>query len=419
MGTLGRVFVSYSAWDGGPALRLLDALRARLSGRHHVFVDRWSLVPGDRWRSVIYHELAECDAAVILLGEAAIGSRWVRRETDILLWRQALGAAITLLPVVLDGVSSGALRHAGFGELLEVQAARWTGPARDEDADRLAGEMSAHLERVVPVPTAADPMSEWAARISDCLAGATDHSVLAGLEMLGVGEDDLRTVGPGEPRRRLFAHQLLARAVDQPVYEAMGRFKTRLLDERHRDLIAEVIPTWVEATAARRLLAASGPEQGSVVVLNGVLDQTARHYVARATFRAVVGYRYAVAAAITGEDAEPDLRAALENGIRSLLKVPPRWPLTDVPPRPGVSFLIVDPGDIERRTVGRMIAEIRERFAWVNVVLLTGADPARSWHLGCTPVLLPALAEGEELRAYQLVEELKELLPPSMRSDVT
>jgi hypothetical protein len=419
-GTLGRVFVSYSARAGGPALRLLNALRDRLSRDHHVFVDRWSLVPGDRWRSVIYHELAECDAAVVLLGEAAADSRWVRRETDILLWRQALGAPIALIPVVLDGVSHGVLRHAGFGELLELQAARsWTEPVGDEDAERLADMLGAHLERALPTGAAADAMSEWASRISDLLADASDRSIRAGLQMLCIGEEELRNVEPGESRRRLFAHQLLASAADQPVYEAMGRFKTRLVDERHRDLIAEVIPTWVDAAAARHLLAASGAEQGSLVVLNGVLDQTARHYVARATCRAVTGYRYAVAAAVIGEDAEADLLAALEEGIRALLKVPPRWPLVDVQPRPGVSFLIVDPSEAERRTVGRVIAQIRERFPWVNVVLLTGAEPARSWHLGCTPVLLPSLGEGDELRAYQLVEDLRELLPHSMRSDVT
>jgi hypothetical protein len=45
-----------------------------------------------------------------------------------------------------------------------------------------------------------------------------------------------------------------------------------------------------------------------------VLEQTARHYIARAMRGAVNGYRYAVVGAITCEDGEADVLAAVEGG---------------------------------------------------------------------------------------------------------
>jgi hypothetical protein len=183
---LARIFVSYSARVGDAADHLVNDLFARLSEQHKVFVDRWSLAPGDKWRSVIYHKLAECDAAVVLLGASALGSRWVQREVDILLWRRALGANVVLVPVLLDDVRAEELRRAGLDELLDLQAAH----VLEGDDEFPAAMIADRVVRLLPSSPVDDPMTEWATRISDCLSGLEERHLLASMGALGLVADE-------------------------------------------------------------------------------------------------------------------------------------------------------------------------------------------------------------------------------------
>jgi TIR domain len=111
---MAMVFISHSSRQDDFAAKVRSQVQARLEGLNwDVRVDMDALKGGDDWRSVIYHWLAQCDAAVVLLGRGAIqSSPWVRREVNILLWRRALGSPLTVVPALLGDVRSAEVQEA-------------------------------------------------------------------------------------------------------------------------------------------------------------------------------------------------------------------------------------------------------------------------------------------------------------------
>src|SRR5580658_4736674 len=101
---MARIFISHSSHPDPFADQVLKAVKDGLGGQE-IFIDSDVLRPGDEWCSVIYHRLAECHAAIILLNRAALESTWVRREVNILLWRRALGYPLEIVPALLGDVS--------------------------------------------------------------------------------------------------------------------------------------------------------------------------------------------------------------------------------------------------------------------------------------------------------------------------
>ena len=146
-----KVFVSHSSQDDEFTLAFVRALRDNLGIQEsgdasEILVDRVDLRPGDEWRAVVYHWLAECRAAVVLLSRAALDSAWVRREVNILLWRRALGDPIEIITACIDDIRSDDLRKAGIGDLAELQLIQHDGPAGLRDASaasQLAGKIAA------------------------------------------------------------------------------------------------------------------------------------------------------------------------------------------------------------------------------------------------------------------------------------
>ncbi len=132
-----RVFISHSSHEDERARGILEAVHRRLAERGYtVLVDAKNLRLGERWRSVLYHWLAECDSAVVLLNQAALSSHWVRREVNILLWRQLLGSPVFVVPVLID-VDMPAVTASGFEE-------RALGVGEDE-LGRLAAEVGSRF----------------------------------------------------------------------------------------------------------------------------------------------------------------------------------------------------------------------------------------------------------------------------------
>src|SRR5829696_4746378 len=69
-----RVFVSHSAQSAADRRWLKTFVNTMTSGADAVDVlyDRERLTPGSRWRSVINHMIAECQAAVVLITPSAL-----------------------------------------------------------------------------------------------------------------------------------------------------------------------------------------------------------------------------------------------------------------------------------------------------------------------------------------------------------
>jgi hypothetical protein len=177
---VGDVFISHSARGDAFAMAVLEKIEEGLRGKSHTpLVDQSGIEPGDEWRPKLVDWLARCDAAVVLLNEAALCSHWVRREVNILMWRMALGAPLLVVPVLLNDLTTGEVKKAGLEELRPIQFAR-TAQGDEQDAESLAAEVLARFADLPQAATGEDAMSDWLGRLAVYLSEAQGQpSVLA------------------------------------------------------------------------------------------------------------------------------------------------------------------------------------------------------------------------------------------------
>lgn len=410
-----KVFISHSSRDDPFAGMVREAVKLRLAG-HEVLVDMDELRPGDEWRAVLYHWLAECHAAVVLLNREALASSWVRREVNILLWRRALGYPLKVVPAIIGDLATQDIRQAGFGELTDLQVAR-LGSARytGEAAELLAGEIVDQLAGA-PISAADDSaMASWAEAVSFALGNVGNRdSLVAAARELQVEETYLDRVRDPVEGPRFMAHQLLARE-HRRLYLAIARIADFTPAEWLSRLIDKVGATWVDGEAARVLLT-FGPGQPGTVVLNARSPKTAQQYVDRATCCAPTGFRCETVTAIAGESFLEEFEKECVKAVEKLLGVEPHFPLEeymDMPPE-DVLFLIVDPSSTRPELVAQGVRAVRSRFPWLIMMLLTGKtlptdEVLMTWQLTDALRLEPALGLQEELSAHRINGALDKL----------
>ncbi len=131
-----RLFVSHSSPDDGTRARLTEFVTAleRLSGGVvHVLYDAEQITQGDEWRRRIAYMLHACDAAVVLLDEAALQSEWVLAESVFLSIRHAYDPSFRLVPVSFLDKDDLAARRAQLVQLQEAQRRSSWNVARLDD----------------------------------------------------------------------------------------------------------------------------------------------------------------------------------------------------------------------------------------------------------------------------------------------
>jgi hypothetical protein len=151
------VFISHASREDAFAQRVCAELQAAVRQRQwEPFIDVTAFQGGGEWQGILYSKLEECDAAIILLGRAAMESPWVRREVFMLLWRSALGSPVTLLPVLLGDVTMDEIKRSDLAELEQVQFAAMSAAGGPDQARELAATIAA-------VPTC-PAWSRWSSR---------------------------------------------------------------------------------------------------------------------------------------------------------------------------------------------------------------------------------------------------------------
>src|SRR5215469_12397760 len=93
------VFLSYSSVDHGVVEDIAQKLR---DNGLEPFLDRWTLVPGVRWRPELEKALGSCKAVAIFVGPGEMGS-WQQREVDVALDLQSRSLNFPVIPVLLPG----------------------------------------------------------------------------------------------------------------------------------------------------------------------------------------------------------------------------------------------------------------------------------------------------------------------------
>lgn len=411
-----QVFISHSSRHDPPSAELRTGVSRALRERdYQVLVDAEVLRPGEEWRSVLFHWLAVCDAAIVLLNQQALTSAWVRREVNILLWRRLLGAPVYVVPVLID-VTVGDLKANGLDELVPLHVVRHSpGDPVDATVDKIMAEFA----ELPPGHSRCDPMGKWIDRIAHYL-DKIDPAKRAELESvaraLGVCDEDLGQVRAPNGGSHFLAYQLLDRGHDGRLPLVMGELAPWLGDEPLERLLREVVPTWVDGAAARRILPRKDCAGQFVVALNAHEPSTAAQYIARATCCAIVGYSHeATGGVAVGEAGVGELVVEYENAIRSLIGLPVPWPLDDLHPPDGETYyLVVKPPERRTDLAAAAIRQVRQRFPWLVVILLTGSDPPdeenlRDWQLDDVVVLRPVLLPDDERKALVMIHQLRGL----------
>jgi hypothetical protein len=409
-----KIFISHSARDDPFAQLLLETVKPLLDG-HEVFLDADVLETGDDWCSVLYHWLAECHAAVVLLNRKALASRWVHREVNILLWRRALGYPLEMLnivPVIIGDLSEKDVDDAGFGELTAIQMAhRDLAQQAQEAARQLAEDIAGKLGGTT---AAADhsAMARWAQVVSAQLSLVTSQdSLVDAARMLGVEENYLGHVRDPRQGPRFLAHQLLASGHGRAIDRAIEQLADFMLDEPLARLIRKVSATWVNGESARELLAFRAGQPGTVV-LNARAQRTAEQYIDRATCYAPSGFEYAAVTAVAGESFLEEFEQLCVKAVEYLLGVEPPFTIEESLPPDNVLYLIVDPASTRLDLVAQGMRAVQRRFPWLVMVLITGTamptdDDLRTWQLADALRLEPELAPADEATAQQVFAGLR------------
>ncbi|WP_264934617.1 toll/interleukin-1 receptor domain-containing protein [Streptomyces sp. A012304] len=402
-------FISHSDHDGtGNARKVAKAVRRQLLKQGWaVKLDMDDLLPGDDWCDRLYQYLVQCHAAVILLNRAALRSSWVRREVNMLLWRKALGSPVTLIPVLLDGLTSAEIRGTDIESILELQAFKQPGPeaplveqrqaGRGRSPRTLARHVGERLSRTVgdPLEDGGSLMDMWLENVTFYLGKVPEGTALraAAQELTDGGPppDDVPFVTAKEGHRFL-ARRMLGRAPSVRVYNALtnvGRFVGSDFDA----LVRVLAPVWIDPEAARRLLPADGARVVAAVNTGQVLTGT--RYVQRASC-CHLSYHVAEVSVLDPETFVADCEEAVKRkvgarGGRSLDGFRPAGK--------DVVYLVVDPYGWPVPRVVQLVSELTKAYAWLNVLLLTGDEvPDEDWTCGEDRItfLRPALDRADE-----------------------
>jgi len=414
---MSKIFISHSSRADPFAAWVREAVKGGLAG-HEVLIDMDVLRPGDEWCAVLYHWLAECHAAVVLLNREALGSTWVRREVNILLWRRALGSPLEVVPAIIGDLSTEDIESAGFGELEPLQMARLGQVKRTPEA---AGRLAATIVgRLAGLPAGEDksPMAKWTKAVSEALRKVENRdSLVDAAQELLVEETYLDQVRDPVVGCTFLAHQLLAQGHGRRLYLAIAQMADFTPVEWLSRLIDKVGATWVDGEAARALLAFGAGRPG-IVALNARRVRTAQQYVDRATCYAETGFEYETVPAVAGEFFLEEFMSECERAVEKLWGLEPPDTVEDIPPGQmpvDVLFLIVDPGATRRDLVAQGMRAVLGRFPWLIMVLLTGEQlptdaELAAWQLTDVLKLEPALGPEEEFNARHVIGLLRRLL---------
>ncbi|GGV21324.1 hypothetical protein GCM10010260_71930 [Streptomyces filipinensis] len=408
------VFISHSSRGDANANAVRQAVQAALEEKGWtVKVDMDALQPGDDWRSVLYHWVAECDAAVILLSSAAMKSTWVRREANFLLWRRALGSPVTLIPVLLQDIAPADVRRSELSQLSALQYLVQHPGKRGGTPRRIASRVVGLLPRIpdlVRDSAELSRMRNWTEDIVCYLNGVPEDPLHAAARLLTANDD--RHFPTAHEGRRCVAHQLLGHRDSERVHEALTRLVGKIGTADLPRLGRLLRPVWIDAEAARWLL----PSNGRVVAaLNTASPATAGQYIDRAACCSY-SHWFETVSLVAGEGQQEEFMAACEDAIRQLAHLREDDPLDDAEPFANeVVYLVIDPQSVPLDDVGVLVTELSDRFRWLNIVVLTG-HPSRDheWAadlgLDWLKVLRPAMRAKDESDAERAAKAMEMLM---------
>ncbi len=273
---MSAIFISHSSRDddAGRALReRLGHVLADEPYKHTILLDETGIQAGNPWRPQLYRWLAECGGAVLMLTEQALASEWVKKEAAILLWRQALGSRVVVVPLLI-GVTKEQV-EAAF-PAIEVFERQYREITDGTDAGPVLKEVAAAFGQAADRE---DQLGFWARSLTSAVSYLDDISRAEIARALEGLEDAWSDTPDGVP---LIVHALLHAPslwdVQTAVEPVLKNFKSPAT------FVKLISPVAIPAEAAAGILTACGrPEGQRVLVLTCKSPLTAVRYIRRAS----------------------------------------------------------------------------------------------------------------------------------------
>lgn len=374
---MNKVFISHSTredpYGGEVRGHVIQGLRKR---GYDVLVDAEGLLPGERWHPRLYEWLLECRAAVVLVNRAALTSMWVHREVDILMWRHHFNHSFLVLPAPVGDVTPEDMAAAGFEDLMSLQLVRRIASLGKGDVPDAAKAAEAIVGAFPPLPAPTDdddPVQRWHEDITAQLSQVRTMSRLARMgRALGLHDRHLAGSPVTDVSCGFLAAQMLHTHDAPQLRNAVGEVARHMDSTALDQLVRLVLPVWIDAASARRVLPEEGLER-QTVILNVRSPETGQYYLGRAF--CMDNSRYtciAVSAPPPGEeDPEDELRLACEQHIRSRFGMSSREPLASAPRiRDCDTYVVIHSEYCTLPQAERVVDWLHEHIPWVHILLI-------------------------------------------------
>jgi hypothetical protein len=273
---VSAIFISHSSREDTEARAVRERLCQVLTDKpylHTILLDETGIRAGNLWRPKLYRWLAECGGAVLMLTEQALASDWVKKEAAILLWRQALGSRVVVVPLLI-GVTKDQVEKAF--PAIEVFESHYQQITDGDEAGPVLKKVAAAFGRASDLE---DRLGSWARRLISAVSYLDDISRAELARALDGAADAWSDTPDGVP---LIVHALLhspsmwdVQTAVQPVLPSF---------QNPRSFVELVSPVAIPAeTAAGILTACARPPGDRVLVLTGTSSTTAIRYIRRAS----------------------------------------------------------------------------------------------------------------------------------------
>jgi hypothetical protein len=405
-----KVFISHSTSSDEGTARVRDAIATGLEERQYtVLLDVRLQRPGRPWQLKLARFLGECDAALVLVNEAALGSSWVRRETNILHWRKTLYPGMVLVTVLVGEVSAGELRESALRYLADDDVERIKN-CTEEEVDRLVRQFPP-VRRLYD-----DAVSAWLDNIGVQLAEIKAGSAFARIAReLDVPDAEHAELIPGMAPVLLASQMLDTHDVVKLCNAVLVAWDGGLDRGRTARLATMILPVWVDRDEARRIVRDTDGSTRRVVILAVDSPLIGQHYLSRAF--CVDSRRYYIAEAAGrppgDDDPETYLLDQCESAVRAKFCLDPHDDLAvlqEPPPDFGRFFLLIDAKRCDLGVVHRVIAQLHEKIPWMHVLVIPGrgVDVRRRWPGSPDEVLVldPSFEAGHETLVKTVVQRL-------------
>jgi hypothetical protein len=296
------LFISHSSREAASQARV-EAIAAALEAQFDPWLDRKSIRFGIPWHRQIDEALMGCDAAIVLLDCAAIGSDFVTHEISVLCTRAAVEEDFRFFPIILDPEVTPAKLGGGTLGAAQLNTLQVWRPSAADLADnaQLAASIAAKITEEIGRTGDPEPRRERIIRrIRRALNVPHEDAFIDALEAMesrtGLVIDDLRkaiTIRNPERRRWLLAKWFVeqARTELRPVIEFLKPFYGQLRASRDQKDLMNLIDAaeayWIGSfdTNCPIYLMTRYRKLGGVVAVNGA--HVAEYTVSRFAHRAL------------------------------------------------------------------------------------------------------------------------------------